>query len=211
MTISKNVWKLAALLLVMCLISAAMISGTFAKYTDTYAGEDTALVAKWEVTGTGDGFITSGGALTLDLFQHEYDTNVTTSDGSVYIIAPGVSGDFTVEFVNSSDVAAMVDFTIATTGTAVNVPIVYGFTTGAGLVYNAADLAEELDNVFAKVTEGGITLPTTVTQKVYWGWAFEGGNDAADTLLGTSSAAIDRTTYGLTITASAIQLEPDTE
>lgn len=207
MTISKNLWKVAALLLVMCLISAAMISGTFAKYSDTYAGEDTALVAKWEVTGTGGGFNTSGGGVTLDLFSHAYDVNIATglSDD---LIAPGVAGDFVLTFVNSSDVAAMVDFTIATTGSALNVPIKYGFTTGAGINLDAAQLATALDSEFANIAVGNPS--TTVTKTVYWSWPFFVNDtlDAADTAIGTSSAAINRSTYGLTITASAIQKAP---
>ena len=201
MTISKNLWKLAALLLVMCLISAALISGTLAKYSDTYAGEDTALVAKWKVTGTGDGFNTSGSALTLDLFQHAYDQNVTTSDGGVYIIAPGVGGEFTVQFDNDSDVAAEVDFDIATTGSAVGVPITYWLDTSVASL-SAIQLAGELNTAFTTVP-----INDNVSTVVHWAWAFN-GDDVVDTAFGTSSAAIDRTTYGLTITASAIQKAP---
>jgi len=213
MTISKNLWKVAAVLLVMCLITAAMISGTFAKYTSTFVGEDTALVAKWSVSGTGDDFKTSGSALTLDLFQHEYDNNIKTSEGGVYIIAPGVGGDFTIQFDNDSDVAAKVDFTIATTGSAANVPIKYWFDGDITSV-SAIDLADKLDIKFATIAEGNPTT-TVVTQKVNWGWAFEGADvavdDAIDTAFGTSSAAIGRTSYGLTITASAVQIAPATE
>lgn len=36
--VSKNVWKMTGLLLVVSLISLAVISGTFAKYTSTFAG-----------------------------------------------------------------------------------------------------------------------------------------------------------------------------
>jgi hypothetical protein len=44
---NKNTFRVAALLLVACLISSVMLSGTFAKYTSEYAGQDTALVARW--------------------------------------------------------------------------------------------------------------------------------------------------------------------
>lgn len=203
MTISKNLWKLAALLLVMCLISAALISGTLAKYTDTYAGEDTALVAKWEVTGTGDGFNTSGGGITLDLFGHTYDTNIATGSGVNYI-APGVAGDFVIQFANSSDVAAEVEFTLATTGSALNVPILYGTTTSA-INLTVAQLETALDSAFNDLTMG-----ETATQTVYWSWVFN-GDDAADTVLGKQSVVDNRSTYGLTITASAIQIAPATE
>jgi hypothetical protein len=44
---NKNTFRIGALLLVACLISSVMLSGTFAKYTSEYAGQDTALVARW--------------------------------------------------------------------------------------------------------------------------------------------------------------------
>ena len=164
-------------------------------------------MAKWEVTGTGDGFNTSGSALTLDLFQHLYDQNVTTSDGGVYIIAPGVGGEFTVQFNNNSDVAAEVDFDIATTGSAVGVPITYWLDTSVTSL-SAIQLAGELDTAFTTVPING-----NVSKIVHWAWVFEGDDvpvdDAADTAIGIASAdAASRTTYGLTITASAVQIAP---
>lgn len=200
MSISKNVWKIAALLLILSLISAAMISGTFARYTSTFAGEDTALVAKWEITGNGDDFVINGDdTLTLDLFQHEYDVNVTTSDGGIYIIAPGVEGEFDVVFTNNSDVAAEVTFNIDVTGSAVTVPIVY---TVGGTDYNAAGLEGALNPLF---TDVGIGDTETVT--VSWEWPLD-GNDAGDTALGEASAAADRSSYGLVIEATAEQKAP---
>ena len=43
---TSNTAKITILLLMLCLISTAMLSGTFAKYTSEYAGADTALIAK---------------------------------------------------------------------------------------------------------------------------------------------------------------------
>jgi hypothetical protein len=201
MTITKNVWKIAALLLVLSLITAAMISGTFARYTSSFAGEDTALVARWEITGSGDGFAINGDdTLTLDLFQHEYDVNVAASADGAYIIAPGVDGEFDVVFTNSSDVAAEVTFNIDVTGSAVNVPIVY---TIGSTDYTAAGLEDALNSLFTNVGIGD-----TETVKVSWSWPLE-GNDAGDTALGEASAAgTDRTSYGLVIEATAKQLTP---
>lgn len=203
MTISKNVWKIAALLLVLSLISFAMISGTFARYTSTFAGEDTALVAKWEITGTGDGFEIDNEALTLDLFEHA-STNVATTTGA-FIIAPGVEDSFQVVFQNDSDVNAKVDFTIALASGSVNVPIVYTFEDAS--TCTADGLKAKLDTIFETVPIG-----EDVTETIGWEWPYT-GNDAGDTLLGTGSAISyndtgDRTYYGLTITATATQLEP---
>ena len=202
MTISKNVWKIAALLLVLSLITAAMISGTFARYTSTFAGEDTALVAKWEITGgSGDGFAVNGDKLILDLFKHQYDVNVMNSKDGVYIIAPGVEGEFDVVLANNSDVAAEVTFDIDVTGSAVDVPIVY--TLESANYNNVADLENALNALFANIETGD-----TITADVSWSWPLD-GNDAKDTELGLASAAAsDRVSYGLVIKANARQIAP---
>ena len=217
MTITKNVWKAAALLLILCLVSAVMISGTYAKYTNTYAGEDTALVAKWEIDGTGGIFNTTGTGINLDLFSHAYSQNVRTSNGAMYIIAPGVAGDFTIAFDNNSDVAANVTFDIAATSGSAIVPIKYGFTS-SDVTHDITWLKSQLNNnitsTFAAI---GVDAPAA-TQIVYWEWPFGTGvpaDDLYDTNLGIASSDSDaashgRTQYGLTITATAIQVQPTT-
>ena len=203
MTISKNVWKLAAALLVLCLVSASMISGTYAKYSSTYAGEDSALVAKWEIAGSGDGFAVSGGALTLDLFSHAYKNNITASAGSIYIIAPGVGDEFTITLDNNSDVAAAIDFDIAATAGSASVPMVY---TLDGIEYsNVTLLSDALQTAFGTI--GADAAP--VSKTVSWEWPID-GNDVLDTTLGKASAdaTTERTKYGLVVTASAVQVAP---
>ena len=179
-----------------------MISGTFARYTSTFAGEDTALVAKWEITGgSGDGFAVNGDKLILDLFKHQYDVNVMNSKDGVYIIAPGVEGEFDVVLANNSDVAAEVTFDIDVTGSAVDVPIVY--TLESANYNNVADLENALNALFANIGTGD-----TITADVSWSWPLD-GNDAKDTELGLASAAAsDRVSYGLVIKANARQIAP---
>jgi hypothetical protein len=92
---NKNTFRVAALLLVACLISSVMLSGTFAKYTSEYAGQDTALVAKWDLTmkdQDDNEFSIDTPEQQLDLFSHAYDTNILADAGEQKIIAPGVSG-----------------------------------------------------------------------------------------------------------------------
>lgn len=208
MTITKNVWKIAALLLILSLISAVMISGTYAKYTSTYAGEDTALVAKWEVLGSGDGSVfTSGGAIALNLFSHALHNNITASEGGVYIIAPGVNGNFALQFENNSDVAANIEFGITPTGSALTVPIEYSLDNFSTAAIDVDELETAL-NGGSSIFDNVAANAAVATQIVYWRWAFN-GDDAVDTGLGTASAAANRTTYGLSITASAVQVIPN--
>jgi hypothetical protein len=201
MTITKNVWKAAALLLILSLITAVMISGTYAKYTSEFSGEDTALVAKWEVVTTSGGIQVSGGAIDLNLFSHEYDNNVTTSDAGVYIIAPGVDGQFALSFENKSDVAANITFEMDTISGSADVPIV--FSTDAAFSTSTSSITTFVSGLDLDVAQGA-----TATQTVYWQWPFESGDDAADTALGQQSAVDDRSEYGLTVTASAVQVQP---
>jgi hypothetical protein len=208
MTITKNVWKAAAFLLILCLVSTVMISGTYAKYTSTYAGQDTALVAKWSVNGIGDFATVSDGSATLDLFDHAYDTNIVTGAGVNYI-APGVAGDFTLQFANNSDVAAQITFAIAQATGSANVPIQYSLTPFTTIDDTGDDLAgiqSDLNDTFATIAPG-----ETKSQIVYWHWKFN-GNSVEDTNLGKASAAdvSCHTNYGLTVTATAEQLSPAT-
>lgn len=213
MTITKNVWKAAALLLILSLITAVMISGTYAKYTSTFAGEDTALVAKWNVIPTGGGIgLTEGGTASLDLFGHAYGTNITASAGGDSIIAPGVEGDFTVAFQNNSDVAAEITFDIAKSAMSANVPIEYKTTSPGGVYTDLDGLVTELESAF-----GTLDVGESATATVYWRWQYQASDaqNVTDTALGlasaseTGSGADGRTVYDLTITASAVQIMPE--
>ena len=96
----KNVMmRVASVLLIAVLMSTCVISGTFAKYTTSETGSDSARVAKWGVTID----VTVDGA-----FATEYEATVTKNDesGSAIantvvnvtddgknLVAPGTSGD----------------------------------------------------------------------------------------------------------------------
>ena len=42
-------FRIVALLLVMCLASSCFVGGTFAKYSSTAEGSDSAVVARWSI------------------------------------------------------------------------------------------------------------------------------------------------------------------
>lgn len=195
-------------------------------------GQDTALVAKWDLDVKGgqngelEAFTTADGsetsAATLDLFSHAFDDGIVTSPGK--IIAPGVDGSFVLSVKNNSDVAAEVTFDFDVDESSAAVPMEYSLksfgTAGTSDIYtDLTDLEEALKNttdlgfVNIKETSGEAQAP------VYWRWPFEKGtgddligNDATDTGLGVASAGEgSRTEYILTVTATATQLEPDIE
>jgi hypothetical protein len=118
---NKNrVFRIASLLLVLCFISTVMISGTLAKYTSEYSGQDTVLVARWELLAAagqleeaeaGD-LVFLEESTALALFDHAYDTHINQKDGDSFILAPGVGGEFFFAVGNYSDVAADVEVKI---------------------------------------------------------------------------------------------------
>ena len=96
--------RIAAVMLMLCLVTTCAISGTFAKYTTEKSGSDTARVAYW-------GFNVANAELTIDdLFDQYYDSATGTvisvdanGDGiKDDVIAPGTtsSADFKFQYTN---------------------------------------------------------------------------------------------------------------
>lgn len=79
--------KLAALLLVLTLVTTCFVSGTFAKYVSEGEGKDAARVAKWgvKVEITGDGFKTTYGK---DEVNANVDGPTVVSSTTEKVIAP---------------------------------------------------------------------------------------------------------------------------
>jgi len=218
---NKNrIFRVSALLLVLCFISTVMISGTFAKYTSEYSGQDTALIAKWDLDvtdGSHDFAISPDDPAELDLFSHAYNENIIDTAGENKIIALGVSGDFILSVTNNSDVAAEVEFSFVVSGSAEDVPIEYSLTSDFATKYESVDALAAALNALQQFTNLEVAEePEPDTKTVYWRWSynptFTGQDDAKDTLLGTTSASeARRTDYVLTVTATATQLTPGTE
>lgn len=172
--------KFTMLVLILTMLSLCLVSNTYAKYTSTFAGSDTAIVAKWDVSA-GDA------STTIDLFNSSkiYDTNgVTdytqggTDDADVKngtadgIIAPGTWGSFSYTVSNNSDVNAT--YTVDYTVTAANVPLEWSV--------DGTTWSTNLSNV----STTALNMGTTENVTVYWRWAFN-GDDTADTTLGTAT------------------------
>jgi hypothetical protein len=238
---NKNTFRVAALLLVACLISSVMLSGTFAKYTSEYAGKDTALVARWSFTGNFDSQQLNGTNIDLPIWDHNYSTNIyqrvgSEEDGWEYLIAPGIQGEFTVDFTYDADVDAELVFNFAKSGDAANkVPIQYSldnFAPGSTIYY---DLDKLEDAIIATATNssgsaanisgtGGTYIitdtstsgPVAINQNVYWRWPYNVNlhtgdystwTDADDTQIGKDSLP-DRDDYVLQLDISATQRVP---
>jgi hypothetical protein len=146
-----KVFRIASLLLVLCFISTVMISGTFAKYTSEYSGQDTALVARWKFEGN---FGTDEESTNLHIWDHKYTENIYEQDGDgSYLIAPGVQGEFTVGFSYDADVDANLTFKFEKSGNrgedneAAAVPIQYWIKEDEDEDGNATTIYYDLDEL----------------------------------------------------------------
>ena len=84
----NKMMRTASVLLVAALMTTSMISGTFAKYTTSADGSDTARVAKFGVNITANG----------STFANSYDTEKTATvvgTSSAKVVAPGTKGEMT--------------------------------------------------------------------------------------------------------------------
>ena len=181
---SSMMVRLVAVLAVTMMFTMCFVGGTFAKYTSSGTGTDTATVAKWSFK-VGETDIATNGTFTFDLFKTIKDTNGTDNesdmspvDGS--IIAPGTQGSFDLVLTNASQVTAQyaIDYTVTNTG---NIPVQFSVDGGTTWTNDLADVAAS-DSTKLAANSG------TTTIKVQWKWAFD-GNDTTDTNLGKDGTA----------------------
>ena len=204
----KKNWilKLAMLVMVLTLVTMPMVSSTYAKYTSSVTGSDTARVAKFAFN-IKDGGTTIGTQAstvgTYDIFTYTdagvYDNGVNTDK----FIAPGTTGSIPVTVENLSEVDVAVTFVLTETN-AGGIPVYYTVgveaqrysavltgTYGTGTYKVLSELATAMAGTTLEATDG--TTPTTATYTLNWTWAFDtagtGQTDALDTALGTAATS----------------------
>ncbi len=224
--VKKNVMmRAASALLVAVLLTTSAISGTFAKYTTSTTGSDSARVAYW---GFGE-----AATITIDLFDGAYDNTVEGTDGA-NVIAPGTSKETQFAFGSiytkndaKNITAPEVDYNFTVepkiTGTHTdldaNPNFVWTLKTSSGGTVQEFSKAEDLVNAIkaAVGTNGTIrceagTLPENFTDDtqaytVGWKWKFEteddADQDATDTAMGNADN-LDNVKFEITITATQI-------
>lgn len=218
--------RAALLLLVLTLITSCFVGGTFAKYTTSASGTDTARVARWGFKST---------TILLDnLFSKNYayaDTSTpgNSVSGSVDVIAPGTKGEAKFGFTYDGGVDGIAAPEVAYTFT-VN-PTITGdydsldandsfkwtlkkgdetateYNTVADLLAAIKDLSGDASGT-KTYNPGELPVAFTAADEVYtigWKWAFEGNDtaDTADTALGNSQT-LENVTFSITITATQV-------
>ncbi len=222
----------AAIILMLCLITTCVVGTTLAKYTTSGDGSDSARVAKWGVNIEINGD---------SLFKNEYqksdsDATLTVKSSSTEdkVVAPGTSGSTTFSITGTPEVALNVTIKLENIEDvflkandennfdADYYPIVFTLKQTANRNGNIdhtiatgtlADIAKALNGTSDSWSEN--YAPNTKLDSTFelsWEWAFDGGNDAADTILGDYIAANKsdcddyclNVSYELTVTATQI-------
>ena len=181
---SSMMVRLVAVLAVVMMFTMCFVGGTFAKYTSSGTGTDSATVAKWSFK-VGETDIATTNTFAFDLFKTIKDSNGTDNETDISpddgtIIAPGTQGSFDLVLKNESQVTAQyaIDYTVTNTS---NIPV--KFSVDGGTTWT-----DTLDDVVAsdetKLAVGSVA--TTIT--VQWKWDFN-GNDTTDPNLGSAATA----------------------
>jgi len=192
--------RLIAVTLLAAMIALVLVAGTYAKYTSSASGTDSARVAKWSFT-VGGAEITDVNTFEIDLFETIKDTNgaaetdVVAANGEDKVIAPGTQGSFDVELVNNSEVTAKYGIVYTVTNTA-GIPVEYSVDDGATWTDTLDAVVAGDDTVIA--ANGG-----TETVTVQWRWAYEVQDEGSDPATYTTRDTSD-TTLGIAGTAELV-------
>ena len=191
----KNVMmRVASALLVAVLMTTCAISGTFAKYTTTASGSDSARVAKWGVVVSAAG---------NEAFSNTYeDSEVVSAVTEQDVVAPGTNGTLggiTISGAPEVKVKVVVTANLELEGWVIDTDTVYCpivFTVGGeqikmgGAITTLDKLEEAVEAKFTALAKAEVAANTDLAANlsVSWAWAFEGEN-ANDTKLGNLATA----------------------
>ena len=193
---SSMMVRLVAALAVTMMFTMCFVGGTFAKYTSSATGTDSATVAKWDIKVGGTNIATND-TFTFDLFKTIKDSNGTADETDMSpvdgtIIAPGTRGSFDIVIKNDSQVNATyaIDYTVTNTN---NIPVKF-----------SVDGTNWFDDInYLDVRSVAINMGATATVTVQWMWEFERiDGDTQDTTLG--SAATATLTVAAAVTATQV-------
>lgn len=216
----NKVLRLASVLMMACLLTTCVISGTFAKYVSTTSAQDKARVAYWGFKGAtleindlfANAYDNTDGKATVKSTQIDPDTNE-----KVDVIAPGTEGSVTIQYkyAKNGDIEApevAYKFEVSTVGSECvtviqeNKNITWAFykkdetpTWGTWI-----QLCDAIDNNLDEEVQAG-ALPELSKNEytIAWKWDFSTGvdGDTTDTAMSDSLAEV---VLKITVTATQI-------
>lgn len=192
--------KVGAAAVVLTLVTASLVGGTFAKYTSTVSGTAKATVAQWKIavkdsadTALSDKF---------DLSIVNSNDALATTDGKV---APGASGSFEIKIDGTGSEVGYSYSVKATDVSMNNIPL--KFYSDAKMEKEIAGVKDATADIPVELAKGDVELADVGTAKsvpVYWKWD-PASTDDADNALGTAATAPTGT---ISITVTAEQYSP---
>ena len=212
----KSVFVIALLLLLVAVIGFG--GYTMSKYISSKSDNGTANVAKWgfEVTANGDGLFGK---------EYKYDAGKNASivnnaagvsltvkaDNEESRVAPGTTGSMTFSITGTAEVKSKIEVSLSGNDVVLKYTAT-GVTNGeyapVKWTLKKKDATDPLLNggTFAQLTtelaklnatvEANATYANAGEYTIEWAWAYESGNDALDTFLGTIAHTPATTTDG---------------
>lgn len=198
------------------LVSLTFVSSTWAKYTTTASGSDSARVAYWGFTQN---------TLTLNLFEDAYDH---VEDDVTDIIAPGTESSQIITFEANDTYAPEVDYKVTYTFEASapntvdeknllkyldeNENFKWTFQISGGGVQNCNTIAE-LETKVEALSKTFVPANTNYTETFTIGWVWDFGTDdpeqdADDTFLGNNAYNLHLMTISITVVAEQVNEDP---
>ena len=164
--------KMISITLLLVMIALVLVSGTYAKYTSTASGSDSARVAKWTFK-VGDADITTSNTFKFDLFKTIKEADGTSNEDDVTgskVIAPGTGGSFAIVLKNESEVSAKygIKYTVTNDN---EIPVQFS-TDGKTWSKSLTDVAASDTDTKLAANNG------TKTITVQWKWAYEDTNES---------------------------------
>lgn len=227
---TSKLTKAAAALAVLALGTSCFVGGTFAKYTTSKSGSDSARVAAFGVTLTADGSTFADTYAKDDTTAKSTIVNSVVSTDKADVVAPGTKGDVAMVTISGTpEVAVKVTYELdnfVLTGWELAddtfyCPIVIkvGETEIAGSDYTSADdfkaaIKAEIEDETAQYPPN-TKLDDEDYVDITWSWPFETGstaaekaeNDVKDTYLGNQAAEGNASEIELSIKTTVTQID----
>lgn len=219
----NTIYKIAGLLFTLVLVTSTLVGGTFAKYTTSETGTDSARVAKFGVTITANGTTFAKEYATDDAGVKGTITNSVVSTDKV--IAPGTKGNMaSMTLTGTPEVAVKVSYDATVelgdkwVGSSENeyycpLEITVGNTTFKGTTYESADAFENAIKTaidgYSKEYAPNTDLSTKGAESlnISWAWAFEGNDNVKDTYLGDQAVANNAATISIEVKTTVTQID----
>lgn len=208
--------RAALLLLVLTLITSCFVGGTFAKYTTSGNGTDTARVAKWGVT------VTPESATFKDMYDNDASATVV-GESSAKVVAPGTKGDMVkMTLGGKPEVKVKVTYNceVSLTGWTIGdnnefyCPLVVKIndepvdTSNATDASSFADAINSVIKTYSNDYDAGTDLSGADSPAITWEWPFStDGNDAKDTELGDAAANNNAPKITIAVATTVTQID----